>query len=152
MNYRQAQEKDIPGMVRLLGLLFSVEPDFQFVPEVHEKALKMLIDRSGDETLALVATEDGNDVIRGMMTLQTVVSTATGTLSGWVEDVVMDPDFRGKGIGTTLLERAEEWAVSKGITRLQLLADRDNAKALVFYESRGWKSTNMIPRKKMICS
>ena len=122
MIYRQAVQKDIPGMVRLLGLLFSVEADFQFVPDVHRKALMRLISRCGNETLALVATEEGREEIRGMMTLQTVVSTATGTLSGWVEDVVIDPDFRGKGIGTALLNHAEEWALSNGITRLQLLA------------------------------
>jgi len=152
MVYREAKHKDIPGMVRLLGILFSVEADFEFLPEVHERALTMILNRDGKETLALIAAEECSDEVRGMMTVQTVISTATGTLSGWVEDVVVDPDFRGIGVGSELLRRAEEWAESIGIIRLQLLADKDNDKALAFYQSKGWKSTNMIPRKKMICS
>jgi len=149
MRYRQAEPQDIPEMVRLLGLLFSIEADFQFNPEVHEKALELLIDRCGEETLVLVATDD--DCVRGMMTLQTVISTATGTPSGWVEDVVIDPEFQGMGVGSALLENAEKWAAARGICRLQLLADKDNIKALSFYESRGWDISNMILRKKMIC-
>lgn len=148
--YRKAEKKDIEGMVRLLGILFSKEKDFQFAPELHRKALEHIIDKSGKANLAITAFQKNSPELIGMMTVQTVVSTATGELSGWVEDVVIDPSFQGQGAGKGMLDFAEKWAVSSGITRLQLLADRDNHSALRFYQLRGWTESNMIHRKKMI--
>lgn len=150
IQYRQAEEKDIDGMVRLLGILFSVEEDFDFRPEVHHRALERIISRCGEESLALIAYRPGSPEVLGMMTVQTVISTATGALSGWVEDVVIDPSLQGQGRGKGMLDYAERWAAEKGITRLQLLADKDNHRALGFYQSRGWTESNMIHRKKMI--
>ncbi|MDC7240401.1 MAG: GNAT family N-acetyltransferase [Spirochaetales bacterium] len=152
VNYRKAELKDIDHMVRLLGVLFSVEEDFDFRPEVHSRALERIITSAGGEQLVLVAEDLSTGEVVAMLTVQTVVSTATGELSGWVEDVVVDPRCQGEGLGTGMLARTEEWARSAGINRLQLLADRDNDPALGFYKSRGWTGSNMIHRKKMIPS
>ncbi len=36
------------------------------------------------------------------------------------------------------------WSVKRGLTRLQLLADRNNRPALDFYRRIGWRSTQLI--------
>ncbi len=149
LQITEARESDIPGMVSLLEQLFSLEEDFSFNAENHSRALQRLIERNSGEVLVLVA-RDGTGFIAGMLTVQTVVSTAIGALSGWVEDVVVDRSCRGRGVGVSLLKRAEDWAAGNGIGRLQLLADRDNTPALNFYASRGWEGSHMIHRKKMI--
>ena len=150
IEYRSAEPGDIEGMVGLLEILFSVEEDFEFNPEVHRRALGRIIELPGERNLVLVATDPGSGIIAGMLTVQTVISTATGELSGWVEDVVVHPRFQGQGLGTELLARAEAWASNAGVNRLQLLADRNNGRALEFYSSRGWTASNMVHRKKMI--
>lgn len=38
----------------------------------------------------------------------------------------------------------ENWARDRGVTRLQLLADLTNARALDFYDHLGWQSTRLI--------
>lgn len=80
----------------------------------------------------------------GMCTLQTHISTAKGARVGMVEDVVVDVEHRGKGVGAALLRTLEEWAVANGLSRLQLQADRDNQPALGFYRRQGWHLTNLI--------
>ena len=38
----------------------------------------------------------------------------------------------------------EAWARARGATRLQLLADRENAPALAFYARVGWRATRLV--------
>jgi GNAT superfamily N-acetyltransferase len=48
------------------------------------------------------------------------------------------------GIGRLLMSHMEQWARKKGMTRMQLLADRTNTNALAFYEKIGWRATQLI--------
>lgn len=134
-------------MVRLLEILFSVEADFEFNPELHTEALRRIV--GNPNSLALTAAGEGGEVV-GMLTVQTVVSTATGALSGWVEDVVVHPRWRKKGVASEMLRKVELWADAQGVNRLQLLADGNNTAALDFYASRGWTGSSMIHRKKSL--
>ena len=147
LQIREAEPSDIPGMVRLLEQLFSLEEDFAFDPELHTRAFQRLLGRCGTENIALVARDDSG-FIAGMLTVQTVVSTAVGTLSGWVEDVIVDESWRDRKLGSSLLAEAERWADQNGVARLQLLADKHNGKALDFYTSRGWEASGWFIEKK----
>jgi GNAT superfamily N-acetyltransferase len=79
-----------------------------------------------------------------MVTGQLVVSTAEGGASVLVEDMVVDGAERGLGVGRRLLDEIDRWAGERGATRLQLLADRDNAAALAFYDRTGWVRTRLV--------
>jgi GNAT superfamily N-acetyltransferase len=63
---------------------------------------------------------------------------------GLVEDVVVAERWRGRGIGQQLMTAIGDWARRHGLTRLQLLADRHNRKALDFYAKAGWQPTQLI--------
>jgi GNAT superfamily N-acetyltransferase len=62
----------------------------------------------------------------------------------YLADVVVEQAERGRGIGRRLLEAIEVWATERGATRLQLVADRENASALRFYERLGWRGTRLV--------
>ncbi|SAK66885.1 N-acetyltransferase GCN5 [Caballeronia glebae] len=49
------------------------------------------------------------------------------------------PGYRGLGTGTVLLEEAARWARARGARELCLSVLEENAAAIGFYESRGWK-------------
>jgi ribosomal protein S18 acetylase RimI-like enzyme len=140
VRIRPALWKDIEEMILLLQGLFSLEADFQFNRDLQEAGLKQLLNADG--ALALVAEDQGRVV--GMCTGQTVISTAEGGPALLVEDVVVSPDRQGKGIGRILLQALVDRASQQGISRLQLLADRNNDSALAFYEKLGWQSTRLI--------
>ena len=72
-----------------------------------------------------------------MVTGQLVVSTAEGAASVWVEDMVVAEAGAAAGVGRRLLRAVEEWGSARGATRLQLLADRENAPALALLRGAG---------------
>ncbi len=47
--------------------------------------------------------------------------------------------YRGKGIGTALMEKAENYAKSKGIRRVELEVFGKNIKAITLYKARGYE-------------
>ena len=142
VTIRTARPEDIPCMADLLVELFSIETDFTPDVEKQVRGLSALVAGPQGRACVLVAEQGG--MIAGMATVQTQISTAEGGRVGLVEDVVVHRDFRGRGIGTRLIEAVVDWARSHGLTRLQLLADRDNHRALDLYASRGWDSTCLI--------
>jgi GNAT superfamily N-acetyltransferase len=89
-----------------------------------------------------VAEVEGKTV--AMATAQLTISTAEGGLALTVEDVVVAPPHRRRGLARRLLAELAAWGASQGARRLQLLADRDNAPALAFYHRLGWKHTKLI--------
>jgi ribosomal protein S18 acetylase RimI-like enzyme len=55
-----------------------------------------------------------------------------------IEDFSVDPEFRGRGIGTALLTYAETEAKEHGETRLGLAVGIENDRAVRFYERHGF--------------
>jgi len=55
-------------------------------------------------------------------------------LSSWLADLLVLPDFRGKGIGRALVGRVEEQAASLGYRRLYLFTEDRTS----LYRSLGW--------------
>jgi len=147
LRIRAAKLGDVEPMVELLRALFALEPDFAFNPYKQRQGLVKLICQEQGKC-ALVA-EVGERLV-GMCTAQTVISTAEGGPVGWVEDVVVAPAYRGKGVGKRLLMTLESWAVAEGLKRLQLIADHDNDPAKAFYTQMGWHPTRMVAMRKML--
>jgi GNAT superfamily N-acetyltransferase len=145
VQIREAALDDIGGMIPLLKALFSLEADFGFNEDMQRLGLTMMLE-PGESRNILVASA-GNRII-GMASIQTLISTAEGGLSGIVEDVVVAHEWRGKGIGSSLLEAIEAWAHSKGLKRIQLFADTANAPALDFYRKSGWMATQLVCLRK----
>ncbi len=141
MVVRSATPADLEELVRLLGLLFSVEADFQPEPERQRRGLELML--AEPERRRVFVAEQAGAVV-GMVTAQLVVSTAEGAPSALVEDMVVAEAARGRGVGRRLIQALEAWARARGATRLQLLADRDNLGALRFYERMGWRATQLV--------
>lgn len=138
---RTATNADIPAMVELLKLLFSIEEDFAIDAAKQQRGLELLIADSA-RSCALVAV--AGDLVVGMCTGQLVISTAEGAASVWVEDVVVAEAFRHQGVATKLISQLETWAKTQGAPRLQLLTELENTAALKFYHRQGWLRTHLI--------
>jgi GNAT superfamily N-acetyltransferase len=85
-----------------------------------------------------------------MGSAQLVISTAEGAPSAWIEDIVVHPAYRRRGIGKLLLEHLLAWAKTRGATRAQLVADKDNTGAELFYNGLGWHATRLAVRRRFI--
>jgi GNAT superfamily N-acetyltransferase len=148
ITIRPAKPGDIPRMCDLLADLFTLESDFK--PDAAKQAagLSMLVTCPSSSSLVLVAVM-GRQVV-GMTMVQALVSTAEGGRVGLVEDVIVDREFRGRGIGIRLLDEVTAWGKRRTLKRIQLLADRDNGPALDFYAKHGWSETSLICLRKML--
>lgn len=147
VSIRAASSDDVPALVEMLRLLFSIEVDFVFDAARQQRGLELLL-AVPDRAAVIVAEEDHRVV--GMCTGQLVISTAEGAPSVWVEDVVVAEAFRGQGIARALLRQMEAWANERGATRLQLLADTENTPALKFYQRNRWQRTQLLCHRKTI--
>jgi ribosomal protein S18 acetylase RimI-like enzyme len=148
-SIREAREGDMDALVELLGLLFAIESDFAPDAARQRQGLALML-RPGAARLALVAADAEDARVLGMATAQVVISTAEGAPSLLVEDVVLRPEARGLGIGRSLLARIEDWGRRLGATRMQLVADKDNAQALGFYDSCGFTRTNLLCLRRLL--
>jgi ribosomal protein S18 acetylase RimI-like enzyme len=57
---------------------------------------------------------------------------------GYVDDLVVNPKFRGLGIGRRLLERGIQWARENNFPGVMLETQDDNVPACTLYESCGF--------------
>lgn len=148
-NIELARRADIPRLAELLSDLFGVELDFTADASRQVRGLELLIadDETAGRHIVAVARDDGGQAI-GMASAQLVVSTAEGALSAWIEDVVVHQDYRRQGIGKRLLDHLVGWAKAQGATRVQLVADQENAAADLFYKALGWQSTQLVVRRR----
>jgi ribosomal protein S18 acetylase RimI-like enzyme len=56
----------------------------------------------------------------------------------YVEDLVVNPEYRGMGIGRMLLERGIQWARENGFPGVMLETQDDNVPACMLYQSIGF--------------
>ena len=113
-------------------LLHILSPD---APAVSEEKLKRLIQ---DGSSILFVGEDEGGEIAGMLTL-----TCCRTLSRnkwWIEDVVVDDRFRGKGIGRALVRAAVEHVkATEEFPTLYLTSNPSRVSARKLYRSEGFE-------------
>ncbi len=133
---------DIPALVELLRILFSQEAEFSPDPEAQARGLKLLLADAASGHI-LVARADARVI--GMVSLLYTVSTALGARVAWLEDMVLDPAWRNRGVGSRLLVHAIEFARAHGCERITLLTDADNAAAQGFYQRHGFRPSPMRP-------
>ena len=144
VKIRLAAASDIEALTSLLQILFSIEEDFFFNKPLQRRGLELML--TNERCCVLVADVNGQAV--GMCSGQLTISTAEGGPALLVEDMVVHEDYRRQGIGQRLMAEVAEWGKTKGVSRLQLLADRNNALGLEFYKKLGWQTTELICLRK----
>ena len=135
----QASLEDIPFLVRLLEQLFCIEKDFTFNPQKHTQGLEQLIK---DPTSYVFVGKFENEII-AMITLQTLISSVSGTKSALIEDFVVDEEYKYLGVGTQLFEHIKQFSLQNNFKRLQLVCDDNNEHAKNFYTKKAFKPSNL---------
>ena len=140
IRIRPAAEADLPELVELLRHLFELEQDFEPDASKQQAGLSLMLESPFAE---LFVAECGGRVA-GFCGVQRQISTAMGSYAAQIEDLVLHPEFRRRGIGSRLLDAAGAWAKQRGARRLQLNCDDQNLPAMRFYEARNWIRTHLF--------
>ena len=142
-----ATPDELPQMADLLAELFMLESDFRPETDKQLQGLRLILENPQMGQLFVI--RDGATVA-GMANALITVSTAEGGRVLLLEDVIVSRDYRGKGLGRRLVEHVCDWARDQGITRVTLLADRENQPALNFYRTLDFEPSFMtVLRKKL---
>jgi len=131
-------------MAVLLGILFAQEQEFRPDPALQLRGLERIF-RHPEQGQLLVA-RDGDEIL-GMVSLLWSTSTALGDAVAWLEDLIVHPDLRGRGLGRGLLNAAAALCRERGIQRVTLLTDADNIPAQTLYRSCGFQVSTMLPMR-----
>jgi ribosomal protein S18 acetylase RimI-like enzyme len=138
----EADFSDIPLLCELLALLFEQEQEFQPDASKQTAALQVLV---GNPQRGRVFVLRDGGALAGMVSVQPLVSTACGGDALILEDLVVHPRYRNRGLGSALLEHAVHFARQSGCHRITLLTDRTNAAAQRFYTRHGFTASEMTP-------
>ena len=147
MSVSPASEDDLPALCELLGILFAQEAEFCPAPERQLAGIRAIL--GSPQVGQVLVLRDGETVV-GMVVLLFLPSTALGGRVAILEDMVLQPNARGRGAGARLLHAAVEFAQSAGCQRVTLLTDADNAAAQRFYGRHGCRRSAMIPMRLML--
>ena len=145
MKIEFALADDLPALADLLAELFALEADFHPDREKQLAGLKLILDTPELGRL-FVLRVDGKTA--GMANALITISTAEGGRVLLLEDVVLHRAYRGRGLGRKLIDHVLAWAAGEGMTRVTLLADRDNTEALNFYAHLDFQRSAMIVLRK----
>ena len=147
MHVDCAATADLEPMADLLHELFTLESDFRPQREKQLAALRWLMAHPAHGRLFVL--RDSGRVV-GMANALISISTAEGGPVLILEDVILAASHRGGGHGRQLIEHVLRWAASEGMSRVTLLADKDNSGALSFYARLGFEESAMTVRRRRL--
>ncbi|MBP3238641.1 MAG: GNAT family N-acetyltransferase [Lachnospiraceae bacterium] len=143
---RRAQKKDIPGILSLLLQVDMVHhdgrPDIFKGPATKYNAAQ-LEEMVGNDSLPIYVYVDENEKVLGhafcvhKQELDNPVLTDIKTL--YIDDICVDENARGKGVGRALYEHVLKEAKKRGFYNVTLNVWSCNPAAMKFYEAMGLK-------------
>lgn len=140
----EARPEDLEQLVELLGILFAQEHELSPDAGKQRQGLSRIL---GDSAIGTIYVAREGARVLGSVSILRSISTAEGGPAGHLEDFIVRPELRGKGLGERLLAYAIDQSRAAGLLRLILLTDGDNVNAQRLYERAGFARSGMLPMR-----
>jgi len=124
--------------VLVLARAFHSE-DGHALSDAGERAVRAVC-RGDPMALAWFLCADGVRV--GYAVLTFGFSIEHGGRDGFIDDLYVLPEARGRGVGTAAMDMLERTAAENGVRGLHLEVERDNPEAEALYRRRGYRVTD----------
>lgn len=136
VTIRDARPDDVDELLRLIHELaaYEREPDAVTATADHVREALFPVEAS-PAAYGLVAEREGR--VLGMAVWFTSFSTWTGRPGIWLEDLFVEPEQRGLGVGRRLLARLAEICIEREWTRLEWAVLNWNEPSIEFYRAQG---------------
>lgn len=150
LTLRPATEHDLPRIAAMAIGLYTEHPGP--VPMTAEKVSRTFRQfRAHPETGAVyVIEEPGAAQTVGYTVVATFWSNEYGGPALVVDELYVDPAFRGLGIGRAALTALETRARAEGRPALLLEVEHDNPRARKLYESLGFRLTGRDHLRRLL--
>lgn len=132
-TFRYADRKDVPMILRFIKSLASYEKMSETVCATEELLKEWLFDRKRAEVLFVMVS--GKEV--GFSLFYQSFSAYLGRGAIYIDDLYIDPAYRGRGYGKALLKKMAEITLERGCGRLEWCCLNWNQPSINFYRSMG---------------
>lgn len=109
-------------------------------PASNEDAKNRLSQLNAATNATLVAEQ--NSIVIGFISIHLLPMIHASGLLGKVIGLVVTQQFRGLGVGKSLLKAAELFAKNNGAKRMEIISGNHRSKAHEFYRHLGYSATN----------
>ncbi len=134
---RAARPEDAPDLVRLINALAEYEKlGHESRPDAAVLA-QQLSDDAQPKIEAIIAIDTATQRCIGFALFFHNYSTFLTNFGLFLEDLFVEPDFRGRGIGLALFKSVTKIATERGCKRLDWNVLDWNKPAITFYEKLG---------------
>lgn len=145
---RRAATADLPTLGRLGGLLVQQHHDFDprrflaasnSTPYHYSEFLGSQLD--DPDVVVLVAEHDGSVIGYTFAAMEGYDYKSLRGPAGLLHDILVDPDYRGRGVGSRLLDETLSVLQSKGARQIVLSTAERNESAQRLFARRGFRRT-----------
>lgn len=153
MEIAPAKKESVEEVLRLCTKLWrehqGIDPNFTLHPDIQNTQRRWLREAVSSRDALVLIVKEG----------ERLVATGTATVSkskifwperyGYIRDVYVEEDYRGRGVGSALTENLIEWFKHKEVTWIELVALTKNAAANIFWQECGFTSIFNIYRRNI---
>ena len=134
---REAREADVSALAARLAELMTHHGVTPVSPERAEAAIAAVL--RAPSAWYFVAEAEGRIV--GMLQVNERFSTWDAAPYGYIEDFCVTAAWRGRRVGTLLLDHLAAWGHGRGWSRLDLDVSASLRDSVRFYARRGYEDT-----------
>ena len=139
LTFRNAVREDIPLILKFIKKLAEYEKRLNEVVAKEKDLEKWIFDKNQAEVI--FALENGKEIGFALFFLS--FSTYLGNVNLHLEDLFIDPEYRGRGYGKALLKKLAKIVVDRGYGRFEWTCLSWNKPSIDFYLSLGAKQKDM---------
>ena len=136
MTIRRLTAGDFEEILAMMKVFYA--SDALLIHPTEEVLRRTLTEAIGDGPYLTGYGFEENGVLAGYGMVTRSYSTEMGGICVWIEDLYIEPRFRGRGFGSSFLRFVEE-RYRHGAVRLRLEAEPENERAMAVYEKAGFE-------------
>lgn len=134
MEIREATAADLAAIVNMMRDFAAFEKLEQYFEATEDKIRDALF---GRDAVAEALFADSHGVAAGYAVFFPYFATFRGQKGYYLEDLYVDPAFRGKGVGEAMIRRIAAKGHERGFQRIDFQVLEWNESAIRFYEKLG---------------
>ncbi|MFZ0217256.1 MAG: GNAT family N-acetyltransferase [Candidatus Dormiibacterota bacterium] len=131
VRLRRAVDTDVPALAALGRAAYA-----HYVPRIGHEPAPMTADYAAAVAAGEVWVAEHDDRVVGLVVLVPAVDHLL------LENVAVNPDLQGAGVGTALLRLAEREAASRSLPAIRLYTNEAMTENLAYYPRRGYRETH----------
>jgi ribosomal protein S18 acetylase RimI-like enzyme len=134
IQFISAAAADIPLLSEMIKKLYTNENTTFIEADVHDALSKLIANERYGNAFIIHC----NEKAAGYLIIASVFSVEFKGEAAFLDELYIDEEFRGNGIGIKAVEFAEKYAIEKGYKALRLEVEHTNHSARELYNKMGF--------------